>query len=61
MTIQGHPEMTMEISRCLSEGDDGTYKPGVISASDVTLRKISAPHDGGAVWDWIMKWALEED
>lgn len=52
----------MGISKCLSGGDDGTYKPQAGSpGSDVVLQDISAPHDGGEVWDLIMKWAVEED
>ncbi|KAJ4417871.1 hypothetical protein N0V82_005928 [Gnomoniopsis sp. IMI 355080] len=64
MTFQGHPEMTYEISKALSEGDNGTYKPSekseAASSRDELLHDISTPHDGGRVWEVIMDWATRD-
>lgn len=61
LTFQGHPEMTYDISKALSEGDNGTYKPSERKATagngDELLHDISTPHDGGQIWNVIMNWA----
>lgn len=58
MTFQGHPEMTYEISKTLSEGDTGAYKP--TAANSEVVRDISTPHDGSEIWKIIMIWAMKE-
>lgn len=50
--------MTYEISKTLSEGDTGAYKP--TAANSEVVRHISTPHDGGEIWKVIMSWAMKD-
>lgn len=56
MTFQGHPEMTYEISKTLSEGDTGAYKPTAVNTG--LVHDIATPHDGSEIWKVIMTWAI---
>lgn len=54
--------MTYDISRTLSEGENGIYKPSEkgLTAADGSelLHDISTPHDGARIWKSIMNWVM---
>lgn len=58
LTFQGHPEMTCEISKTLSEGDTGAYKP--TAANSELVEDISTPHDGSEIWKVILSWTMKD-
>jgi GMP synthase-like glutamine amidotransferase len=58
LTIQGHPEMSAELSKLLLK-DTPEYM-GVDAAEKEALEiKINSPHDGIAIWKRIVRWAGE--
>lgn len=49
MTLQGHPELSSEISQNLLDSDDGSY------VGNSTISSITTPHDGLYIWGRLMK------
>lgn len=50
--------MTCEISKTLSEGDTGAYKP--TAANSELVEDISTPHDGSEIWKVILSWTMKD-
>lgn len=50
--------MTYEISKTLSEGDNGTYKP--TASNSELVEDISTPHDGRGIWKVILSWTMKD-
>ena len=58
LTLQGHPEMSAELSRLLLR--DVPKYAGVDAAEKEALQiRIDSPHDGIAIWKRIVQWARE--
>jgi GMP synthase-like glutamine amidotransferase len=59
LSLQGHPELSGEISQDLVDADDGFYLQARVENPDVVLKDKFAPHDGAYVWGKVLEWAGE--
>ncbi|ORY03563.1 class I glutamine amidotransferase-like protein [Clohesyomyces aquaticus] len=58
LTLQGHPEMSAELSKLLL-GDTPQYKGVHAAAKEALEFKINSSHDGSAIWKRIIHWTGE--
>jgi GMP synthase-like glutamine amidotransferase len=58
LTLQGHPEMSAELSKLLLR-DVPKYQATSAAEKKALDIKINSPHDGNALWRIIVGWAGE--
>ena len=56
LTLQGHPEMSAELSKLLLR-DTPEYMGGDAVEKEALESRINSPHDGFAIWKRIVQWA----
>ncbi|KAL1861583.1 hypothetical protein VTK73DRAFT_7043 [Phialemonium thermophilum] len=59
LTIQSHPEKDAQTAK-LRIGDVRRWFPEGVGTEDEVIKRMELPHDGLAIWERILRWALEE-